>query len=128
MNKLTFIVASFLIYSNLAAQDELTSSTNLYNKDSYTKVVYREIKDFPKLFSGFTIELIHSEVPLSSNYPIFSQYGKIQVDKSDGYCYQFIADFEEEDAAKKYLQDIILPRVKSAKLFYYKDGIRSEVK
>jgi len=129
MNKLYLLVIGLISYaSTIVAQDDLSASTSNFSKNTYNNFNYREIKELPKFYSGFVVEIIQSNEPISSNSPVFNRFGKIYVDKSENFSYLILTEFESENSAKKYYQQIILPNTSTARLFRYKDGDRNEIK
>ena len=129
MNKLNFLVIGLIFYANIiAAQDDLTASAFYLSKSTYNILNYREIKELPKFYSGLVVEIIQSNEPISSKSPIFNRFGKKYVDKSENFSYLILTEFESENSAKKYYQEIILPYTKAARLFRYKEGERFEIK
>lgn len=88
--------------------------------------IYRVAKKLSFVYSGYAIEIACSTLPLDKYHPIFSQFGNVYYHKlkEGGYSYLILAEFSSDRSALEFLQNIIQPRVKTAKLYIYKDGNR----
>jgi len=91
-----------------------------------TALIYRHHKQLPTGFSGYVIELIHSEVPLQRKNEMFKHFGNVVYDKlEDGsYSYCFVIDFSKKKSMETFLQKIVRPKVAEARIIQYKKGIR----
>ncbi len=91
---------------------------------------YQFQKKLSRLYSGFAIEVISSDLPLQKNNPIFRQFGNIYYEKlrEGGYSYLILADFSSKEAALDFVKNIIQPRASDAMLFEYKDGNRKAIR
>ena len=87
---------------------------------------YAYTKRIPALYSGFVVELTTSELPLTRDYEIFKNFGKVYHDKTQEgyYSYLIIADFNKKEAVEEYIKNIVAHRVADAKIFLYKNGKR----
>jgi len=94
------------------------SSTNTY--------AYAYTKRISALYSGYVIELTTSELPLTRDYEVFKNFGKIYHDKTaEGYySYVIIADFNKRDSVEDYVKNIVAHRIPDAKIILYKNGKR----
>ena len=91
-----------------------------------TALIYRHHKQLPTGFTGYVIELIHSEVPLQRKNEMFKHFGNVVYDKlEDGsYSYCFVIDFGKKKSMETFLQKVVRPKVTEARIIQYKKGIR----
>lgn len=140
-SKLLAIALAFLIYCQAGAQSSAADMGEDYafvarsDQQKQVKSAYRPNSGFlvaqrlSGIYTGYAIELANSNLPLDRHHRIFRQFGNVRYHKlSDGrYSYVITAEFSSSKAAEEFLQNIIKPRVPSAKLFIYKDGQRKEL-
>jgi len=93
-------------------------------------VVRRPIKkgktrDMARDFTGYQIEFLLTDQPLSATNPMFYQHGNIILErKPSGEFAYLLGDFKEKRDASVFLREVILPRYATAKLVYYIKGKR----
>jgi len=91
---------------------------------------YRFHKKLPGMYDGYAIEVARSTYPLDRANPIFRQFGNVHYDKLEqgGYSYLILGRFSGDDSGLRFLDNIIRPKAKEAKLVHYQDGIRKIVR
>ena len=92
--------------------------------------VYHFHKKLPALYEGYAIEVATSTYPLNPDNPIFRKFGNIHYDKLErgGYSYLIPGRFSNDKSALHFLNNVIVPQVKDARVIRYKDGIRRIVR
>ncbi|MFT5165802.1 MAG: hypothetical protein ACI8P3_001031 [Saprospiraceae bacterium] len=92
-----------------------------------TKDFYRHHKRLPVTFEGYAIELTTSDFPLSRDYHLFEQFGKVYYDqvKGQGYSYLILVDFSSKKAIEQYIGKVLVYRAPEARIVAYKKGKRS---
>lgn len=87
---------------------------------------YRHHKQLSASYEGYAIELTTSALPLKRNYFLFDQFGNVFYDKleSGGYSYCILANFSSKKSVERFLEMIILPKAKEARVVAYKKGKR----
>ena len=135
------ILCLFVSFVALQAQKDsffvFHASENIVNKtqqqqDPYTPkkvIIYRHHKKMSVTHSGIVLELITSDLPLKRNNPLFEQFGNVYYDRLDkgGYAYCILTNFNKLSAAKRYLQQMILPHAPTAKVVKYQLGRRKKI-
>lgn len=90
----------------------------------------RTHKRFPKLYSGWAIEIATSTYPMDKSEPIFRQFGNVSYEKlpEGGYSYLIKANFSSKEAGLEFMKNVIKPRAEKAKLIQFNDGIRKVIR
>ena len=80
----------------------------------------------PASYTGFAVELVTSERPLTTNYPLFKNFGNIHYDKLQRgrYTYLIPVGFTKRSSVEKYVRDVIESRVPDAVIVEYENGLR----
>lgn len=88
--------------------------------------IYRHHKKLSAVYTGYVIELIQSELPLKRSTDVFQHFGKIYYDRLDdgSYSYCILADFDQKKARIAFMEEMVIPKIKTAQLIEYKRGIR----
>lgn len=89
---------------------------------------FRKPKEVKNTFSGFSIQLTTSKIPLARTDAIFYYFGGIKVENTDnGFAY-LIGNFKSRRSAEKYLYRVLVTRFPKAKIIQYKQGKRIQTK
>ncbi len=124
-----FFAATAYSQSSLSYQGEVAYRA-ADSKLPETPSPYRFHKKLPVSYIGYAIEVASSTYPLDRANPVFRQFGKVHYDKLErgGYSYLILGRFSSDESALHFLNTIIVPKAKEAKLVHYKDGIRKIVR
>ena len=125
----TFFAFTATSQNSLAYND----SGDFINSTDATRKVTAPSRFHKKLsgtYNGYAIEVATSDYPLDRSNPVFRQFGNIHYDKLDrgGYSYLILGRFSSDESALHFMNYIIVPKAKNAKLIHYKDGTRKVVR
>ena len=127
------VTLSFALTAN--AQSTIayqTSTAYRAAKEARTNPVtpHRIHKKLPAMYDGYAVEVATSTYPLDQTNPIFRKFGNIHYDKLErgSYSYLILGRFSNDKSALHFLNNIIGPQVKSAKVVHYEEGIRRVVR
>ncbi len=82
-------------------------------------------KSLPEGYTGFRIEIIVSDTLLPDTSEVFFQHGNIIMEiMPDNHYHYTIGDFQEEVAAKNFMQQFITPRYEEPRIVRYQSGKR----
>ncbi len=132
---LALVLALLFFVVSANSQSSLSYRGDLAYRDEGSKLPetpspYRFHKKIPALYEGYAIEVASSTYPLDRANPVFRQFGNVHYDKLErgGYSYLILGRFSNDESALRFLNTIIVPKAKEAKLVHYKDGIRKTVR
>ena len=119
---------AFLAFNN-PQQEPTTSLIYQDNVETTVNGFFYHQKKLPLTYTGIVIELTQTEIPLNRNNPLFRQFGNVYFDRLDkgGYAYCILTEFKKAGKAKKYLNQIISPRVPEVRVIKYQLGRRKRV-
>ncbi len=135
--KMAFVVCIglLILIPSSYGQDVLTSKgkkslATLSEREEAVPHRHSHHKKLSASFSGYMIELIQSDVPLSRAYPLFNHYGNIYYSKMrDGkYSYSIAVQFATRKEMRKFLNNVVKPNAPDAKLVFYRTGKRKVLK
>lgn len=125
------LISACAFLSGLSAQTALNGEAYLASVpgaggNSPALSAYRFHKKLSKTFTGYAIEIATSKYPLQNDQPVFRQFGNVFYQKlrEGGYSYLIKVDFSSEEAAWHFIDNVILPKSPTAKLYQYKEGKR----
>lgn len=75
-------------------------------------------------FTGYKVELLLSKDELGNDASIFKRYGKVFLDDTGSHFSYMIGAFEEEAPARSFMEAVIKPYYKEARVIKYQDGAR----
>ena len=80
----------------------------------------------PASYTGFAVELTTSDRPLTTDFPLFKNFGNIHYDKLQRgrYTYLIPVGFTKRSSVEKYVRDVIERRVPNAVIVEYENGLR----
>ena len=118
--------AFFIANANKNTEQPKRFQQNIYEISE--TAYYRHHKKLSLTHSGIVLELIVSDLPLKRDYPLFQQFGNIYYDQLEkgGYAYCILTNFDDMKKAKKYLEQVVLPRAPKAKVVKYQMGRRKK--
>ncbi|HHB79425.1 MAG TPA: hypothetical protein ENK85_09365 [Saprospiraceae bacterium] len=115
----------------IIGEEGQADDTTVVLKDSpeVTEDYYvRTIGQLDKDYTGYAVELLITENLLSSDYSLFSGFGKIYFDFIMGkYHYVYPIKFRKKKAIKKYLKNNVRTRQANAVIVQYLHGVRTSV-
>lgn len=127
------VIACFCLQAN--AQSTLAyQNTTAYRSAKKSKTPARTYSRFskklPALYHGYAVEIETSTYPLDRSASIFKKFGNIHYDKLErgSYSYLILGRFSNDESALHFLQNIIAPQVKKAKVVHYEEGTRRVVR
>lgn len=75
-------------------------------------------------FTGYKVELMLSKDELGNDAPIFKRYGKVFLDDTGTHFSYMIGAFDELEPAKAFMEAVIKPYYKEARVIKYQEGAR----
>lgn len=87
----------------------------------------RLAKPMPSNYTGYKVELLGAYEPLKASHSIYNQFGKLNIETSTDLPFNFyylIGEFQDEAAAEKFMNQVIINRYPGAKVVRYKKGQR----
>jgi len=138
-------ITSMFIATGLFGQDALFAYNTPVRKGAFNERIetpketerkaesvyyYRHHKKMTSFYTGYTIEITNSDLPLRRDYYLFKRFGNIKIDhleKEGGFSY-LITGFKDKKAAKGFLNNIVLHHAPEARVIYYYKGKRKEKK
>lgn len=75
-------------------------------------------------FTGYKVELMLSKDELGNDAAIFKRYGKVFLDDTGTHFSYMIGAFEELEPAQAFMEAVIKPYYKEARVIKYQDGNR----
>ena len=112
--------------NNVAPSTGTADNSKIIKEYEITRPVFQKgPKKLPSGFTGYRIEFYSSGFELPTSHQIFSQHGNITFEqKKDGTYGYLLGNFQNEKNAKKFLETVIQPRYKTAKVVRYQNGLR----
>ncbi len=100
-------------------------SYKLDGNDTYSEV---KIYDFPKAYSGYTIEFQVNNNYIESDNAIFSRYDEVIVTKrSDNKYHYYVGNFLKPGNAEVILKEVVKPMFPGARILYFKNGFPNTI-
>lgn len=112
------------------AFNERIEAPNASERKAESAHYYRYHKKMASFFTGYTIEITNSDLPLRRDYYLFKRFGNVKIDhlKEEGGFSYLITGFKDEKATKGFLNNIVLHHAPEARVIYYYKGKRREKK
>jgi len=85
---------------------------------------FRKPKEVKNTFTGFSIQLTSSKIPLARTDAIFYYFGGVKVENTNNGFSYLIGNFKSRRSAEKYLYSVLVTRFPKAKIIQYKQGKR----
>ena len=101
-------------------------TTKPKKKKSRVPYYYRHHRQMPSTFSGYTIELATSKIPLKRDDELFKYFGKVYYTKlkGGGFAYNIMVNFSSKSSVKNFLENVVRHKAPDARLVEYKKGKR----
>ncbi len=95
-------------------------------KKSRIPFYYRHHRQMPSTFTGYTIELATSKIPLKRDDELFKYFGKVYYTKlkKGGFAYNIMVNFSTKSAVRNFLENIVIHKAPDARIVEYKKGKR----
>lgn len=125
-NTLNTSFNSTVVYSNDSNKVEENTEKSGTLKTDWEDVA-RMAKPMQNNYTGYKVELLGSYEPLKASHAIYSQFGKVELEKTIEGAFSFyylIGDFKDEAAAEKFMNQVIINRFPGARVVRYKKGQR----
>ncbi len=89
---------------------------------------FRKPQKVRNTFTGYSIQLTASKIPLDRTDAIFYYFGGIKVEHTDNGFTYLVGNFKSRKSAEKYLYRVLITRFPKAKIIQYKNGKRIQGK
>jgi hypothetical protein len=135
--RLVALVAFFSAYTTSiqAQRFENSSSLTAYEPEKVyrqnkiieaTPEYFRHVEKMPSFYTGFAIELVLTEEPITKEDPLFQQFGHVYYDKPQlgQYAYLILTNFTKRENAEKFIENVLKKKAPNAKVLVYEGGIQ----
>jgi hypothetical protein len=110
--------------SSLAAFDAAKAARRSSILDA-TPDYFRHVEKLPSFYTGFAIELVLTEEPITKENQLFQQFGHVYYDKPQAgqYAYLILTNFVHRNNAEKFLEMVVKNKAPNARILEYKSGL-----
>ncbi len=87
---------------------------------------FRHVEKIPSFYTGFAIELVLTEEPITKDNALFQQFGHVYYDKPQlgQYAYLILTNFTKRENVEKFIENVLKQKAPSAKVMVYEGGLR----